>query len=135
MDIESIVSNSLKILRNQFKNKKITSANIIQVLDNMDGIDDDFEITDEIIDTIFILYKKPPDPVDEETQSLRLANKKFNQNVKGIIDLSSKEDETNDDDWEPTYKMDSKVKLEWDIIQDKLDKIKNKFEEMTTLAV
>ena len=36
---------------------------------------------------------------------------------------------------EPTYKMDSKVKLEWDIIQDKLDKIKNKFEEMTTLAV
>ena len=54
----------------------------------MDGIDDDFEIT-------LILYKKPPDSVDEKTQSLHLANNKFNQNVKGIIDLSSKEDGTN----------------------------------------
>ena len=97
------------------------------------GIDDDFEITDEIIDEILAAYKKPPDPVDEEKLSLQLANKRFNQNVKGIIDITKDDDVDEDDDWVPSVAIDTKTKLEWEKIQDKLDKIKNKFEEMTSL--
>ncbi len=133
MESQAIVSSAVKILRNQYKNKKISSETVIKVLDNMDGIDDDFEITDEIIDEILAAYKKPPDPVDEEKLSLQLANKRFNQNVKGIIDITKDDDVDEDDDWVPSVAIDTKTQLEWEKIQDKLDKIKNKFEEMTSL--
>ncbi len=126
--MESIISNAVNILRNRFKNKKISSKDIIEVLDTMDGIDDEFEITDEIIDTILILYKEPPKVTDEEARSLREANKKFNQNVKGIIDIKLEDEE---DDWIPISKVNDKTKQEWNKIQDKLDKIKTRFEEMT----
>jgi hypothetical protein len=118
------------VLYSKFKGKKISTEIIINALDNLD-CPDDFEITDELIARIAVLYKQFKQPVkvvDAEKESLRLANKKFNENVKGIIETTVDDD----DDWVPISNSDNKTKQDWEAIQNKLDLINNKFEEMTS---
>ncbi len=89
------------------------------MLDGEDFDDYEFEITDELIDAM---------PIDYEQEALREANRIFNQNVKGIVQ------ETNDcaeDDWQPSVSTSSSTQSEWERIQDKLDIINQRYEQMT----
>jgi hypothetical protein len=120
-----IVDKAVRILR--CIKKKITEIDIIDVLDGEDFDDYEFEITDELIEAIMSKYNMP---IDYEQEALREANRIFNQNVKGIVQESNSSDE---DDWEPSVSTDPKIKQEWDCIQDKLDIIKQRYDQMTCL--
>jgi len=97
------------------------------VLDGEDFDDYEFEITDELIDAILSKYNMP---IDYEQEALREANRIFNQNVKGIVQETndSAEDE---DDWQPSVSTSSSTQSEWERIQDKLDIINQRYEQMT----
>ncbi len=112
---------AVRILRSSRKTRP-TDKDIIDVLDNLDT-DEDFEISDELIEQVRILFNAP---IDYEKEALKEANRKFNQNVKGIIT----QELYDDDDWVPSAPIDEDAK-KWEEIQDKLDVIKNRFEEMT----
>jgi hypothetical protein len=118
-----IASKAVRVLKTQCK--KPTDKDIIHVLDNLDT-DEDFEITDELIEEIKTLFNAP---IDHEKEALKEANRRFNQNVKGII---TQELDDDDDDWVPSAPVDEDAKKKWDEIQDKLDVIKNRYEEMTS---
>ena len=120
-----IVDKAVRILR--CIKKKITEIDIIDVLDGEDFDDYEFEITDELIEAIMSKYNMP---IDYEQEALREANRIFNQNVKGIVKESNSSDE---DVWEPSVSTDPKIKQEWDCIQDKLDIIKQRYDQMTCL--
>ena len=110
---------AVRILKS--RSKKCTEKDIIHVLDNLET-DEDFEITDELIEEIKTLFDAP---VDYEKEALKEANKKFNKNVKGIIDEINE-----DDNWEPSVPVDTAAREEWERIQDKLDIINNRYQEM-----
>ena len=118
-----IVDKAVRILRRH--KKKITEKDIIDVLDGEDFDEYEFEISDELIEAIMSKYNMP---IDYEQEALREANRIFNQSVKGIVQDSNSDEE---DDWEPSVSTDSKSKQDWDHIQDKLDMIKQRYDQMT----
>ena len=68
-------------------------------------------------------------PIDYEQEALREANRIFNQNVKGIVQETQDGDE---DDWQPSVSTSLSTQCEWEQIQDKLDIINQRYEQMTS---
>ena len=110
------------------KKKKITDQDIIAILDLAEFDDFDFEITDELLEDIMSTYNMP---VDHEKEALVEANRIFNQSVKGI-QAAAEADDDEDDDWEPVSQVNAKAKDDWEKIQNKLDMLKSRYEDMTS---
>lgn len=130
-----IVINSVCRLRNVHKNNKITTEMIINAiiytLDFLE-IDENYEIEDDLILIVEEKYNLIP---DQEKESLRQANKMYNKIVSGSTGISipvSCNSSNLEEDWQPTNysKSYEKKKADWEDIQDRIDNIRNKYEQM-----
>jgi len=117
------------------KNNKITTEMIINAiiytLDFLE-IDENYEIEDDLILIVEEKYNLIP---DQEKESLRQANKMYNKIVSGSTGISipvSCNSSNLEEDWQPTNysKSYEKKKADWEDIQDRIDNIRNKYEQM-----
>lgn len=127
-----IITNSVSGLRGSYKNKKISSEIIIDsIMNSLDYLDinPEYEISDELISHVEKKYYTIP---DQEKESLRRANYNFDKIVSGVITIPSHDtDEQKEYIWEPKIcKSYERKKMEWENIQDRVDNIRNRYEEM-----